>query len=124
MVAATLSPGFELVSKVGGTTSVTGRDEVLAGLRRQGEAGRAIMWIELDDLVVDKALAGHGLLRTHKQQADAAPSVTTVPFAFFVRFDGYLMASETLYMDLGATQVREAIPLPSRAELLELVGAS
>jgi hypothetical protein len=116
LVDATLASGFELVTHIQGWTSVLGRDAVLASARGQGEA---MVWVELADLVLDQAvLAGHGELRTL-----SGPSLTTAPFAFFVRFDGALMSSEVLYLDAASeTAVPPGAGIPSRESLRAFLG--
>jgi hypothetical protein len=128
-VATALGPGFELVTHAHGATTVTSRDAVIASIRALGETG-AVIWAELDDLAADRGVvAGHGLLRTLTVAADGGSEgpgrsrLTTVPFAFFIRFDGELMSSEVLYMDAAASQtimLRDAT-MPSRERLRHLV---
>jgi hypothetical protein len=98
-VAATLAPDFALVTHTGGTaTTVAGRDMV-DGIGRQGNAG-VMLWIGLDDLVVDSDVAaGDGLLHTFRTDPC---SLTTFPIAFFIRYADGLMASEVAFMDVSA----------------------
>jgi hypothetical protein len=97
-VAATLASDFVLVTHTGGPpTTLAGRDMV-AGIGRQGEAG-AMLWTELDDLVVEPhVVGGSGLLHTFRP--DPA-SVTSFPFAFFIHFMGGLMTSEVAFMEVS-----------------------
>jgi hypothetical protein len=136
-VAARLSPGFTLVTHAGGTTTTT-REALLRGVRRQGATGGAsLMWLRLTDLVVDTtSLAGQGSLDTLLTAAVATAAgrgrsdltesdllFTTVPIAFVIRFDGQLMASETLYLDAGSSRVEVlgGEPMPDSRRLLGLV---
>ena len=135
LVASTLTRGFELVSHAGGATTVSAGEAMVAGLQRQGEAGGASMWIDWHDLVMDGSLAGHGQLVTLLSPTSAAARgisgvgpdglvVTSCPIAFFVRFEGELMASEVLYMDPRQTvvTVHEVGTMPTAEQLLALVG--
>jgi hypothetical protein len=124
-VDATLSPGFSLVTHAGGATRTTGREEVIASVRRLGATpGGALMWLSLDGLVVDgDAVAAHGTLLTMSPAPDGGLRRTAAPLAFFIRFDGPAMASESLFLDVQAsrsTVVTGSLLDPGRC--LELVG--
>lgn len=116
LVDATLAAGFELVTHMQGWTAVLDRDAVLASARGQGAA---VVWVELADLAVDrKVVAGHGVLRTM-----LGSSLTTAPLAFFIRFDGGLMSSEALYLDVASeTATPPDAGIPPRGHLRDLLG--
>lgn len=135
LVASTLNPGFELIVNAGGARAQTSGEAMVAGLRTQGATQGAAMWLDWDDLVIDDVLAGHGELLTLLSPTAAAArgisgvapdglAVTSVPIAFFVRFDGNLMSSEVLYMDPRQTKTTllEAQSMPTPEQLLALVG--
>lgn len=117
-VGATLADEFELVTLANGARTVTARDQLVGSIRAQSElVGGALMWMDLEDLVVDtSAIAGRGRLRTLLTAAGAAARghddigqgnlcVTSLPLAFFLRFDRGLMASEVIYVDPASTEV-------------------
>jgi hypothetical protein len=112
---AALGTDFRLVTHVRGTMSTTDRAGVEANLRAM-EGHDHLMWVELSDLVSDdEMVAGHGLLCSmigRPPEADGAGgaewvSVSKMPFAFFVRCDNALMTSETVFVMLEETEVRE-----------------
>jgi len=117
-VAAALTRDFSLVTHAGGsTTTLAGRDMV-HGITRQGDAG-VMLWTELDHLVADSStVGGDGLLHTY--QPDPG-SVTSLPFAFFIRYAEGLMASEAVYLDVAAT-VTTPVPEGSRPSVDRIRG--
>jgi len=131
-VASTLADNFELRTVTGGSSTTTDRDALIKSIRRQSEAGgEAMMWMELEDLVVgESALAGQGLLRmlraapgaTTDGQSDnetVCAHLTSIPLAFFLRFERALMTSEVIFMEgpLPESSVLHTGALPSIAQL-------
>jgi hypothetical protein len=50
-------------------------------------------------------------------------SLTTAPLAFFIRFDGGLMSSEALYLDVASeTATPPDAGIPPRGHLRDLLG--
>ncbi len=94
-VAATLAPGFGLVMHAGDASMTLAADAVIGSVDAQAAAD-VLLWTELDDLVVNaSAVAGSGMLcRAHLTGA----TLTRTPLAFFLRFDGQLMASEVAFV--------------------------
>jgi hypothetical protein len=116
LVEATLAADFELVTHAQGRTTALNRDAVIASARGQGTA---VIWVELADLAVEHGVVGgHGVLRTM-----AGSLLTTAPLAFFTRFDGRLMTSEVLYLDVASeTPVPPEAGVPSRERMRDLLG--
>ncbi|MCM3883418.1 hypothetical protein [Frankia sp. R82] len=125
-VAATLAPGFSLVTQVGGKTLTSGRDQLVASIQRLGAApGGALMWLRLDGLVADRTtIAGHGSLVTLTAVPSGGLRRTVGPLAFFVTGDGPLITSESIYLDPQAdeTSVMADATLLDRQRCLDLVG--
>lgn len=120
-VAATLASDFVLVTHAGGPATTLAGSDMVDGISRQAAAG-AILWTELDDLVVEEdVVAGDGLFHTLPPDSGY---VTTLPFAFFIRYANRMMASEVAFLDVSATVTT---PLsggaaPSRERLAFLLG--
>ncbi len=126
-VAATLADDFELTTVTGGCRTTTDRNALIEGIRRQNEGdGGAMMWMELEDLVVEEsALAGQGMLRMLRSapEATTSASVTSIPLAFFLRFRTALMTSEVIFMEAPRPEstVLHAGPRQSIDELRALL---
>jgi hypothetical protein len=101
-VASTLAVDFELRTVTSGSSTTADRQALIESVRRQGE-GDAAMWMELEDLVVEEtAIAGQGalnMLRPAPAEVEPSAYVTSIPLAFFLRFDGALMTSEVIFME-------------------------
>ncbi len=139
-VASTLADEFELTTVAGGSSTTTDRGALIASIGRQGDGdgegdgdGAAMIWMELEDLVVEEsAIAGRGMLRmlgstpgepTSGQRAvDLVSShLTSIPLAFFLRFDGALMTSEVIFMAgplPESTVLRKELPSIERLRAL------
>lgn len=120
LVSSTLAPDFVLTMHAGDQAATTSASSMIAGIRRQGEAGVSI-WMTLDDLVVElDVIAGNGLLHTFSA---GAGKLSTLPLAFFIRFAGDRMTSEVAYMH--ATAARFSSPpegaMPSVERLRSLL---
>ncbi len=120
-VASTLAEDFALRTVMGGSSTMTDRNALIASIRRQNET-EAMMWMELEDLVVgETALAGQGTLRMRRAASEAPASayVTSIPLAFFLRFHGGLMNSEVIFMETPGPEstVLRTGPWPSKEEL-------
>jgi hypothetical protein len=126
-VGATLADEFELVTITAGSRTTTKRNTLIESMERKSETGdNALMWMELEDLVVDEtAIAGQGTLRMlhpapevtareSDEHGEGDASLTSIPLAFFLRFRGNLMSSEVIYMESPSTEVtplrRGALP--------------
>ena len=126
-VASTLAEDFVLRTVTGGSSTLTDRNALIASIRRQSEAdGEAMMWMELEDLVVEEAaLAGQGTLRMLRSApgTPASAHVTSIPLAFFIRFDGVLMSSEVIFMEPPGPEstVLRTGPRPSNEQLRALL---
>jgi hypothetical protein len=119
-VAATLAADFGLVTHAGGLPMTLAGSDLVAGISLQAETG-AILWTELDDLVVEEeVIAGDGLFHTF--QPDLG-SVTTFPLAFFIRYADGLMTSEVAFMAVSATVTTTLSQgaAPSRERLASLL---
>lgn len=104
-VAATLAPGFELSMHAGGACVTLAADAVIGSVDAQA-AGKVLLWTEFDDFVVDATvIAGSGTLcRLHL----ADETLTTMPLAAFLRFNGQLIASEVAFMGGNSETTRIA----------------
>jgi hypothetical protein len=105
-VAATLADDFELETVTSGSKTTTDRTAVLGSIRRQHEAeGEAMMWMELEDLVLEEtAIAGQGMLHMLRSAPEGTAHITSIPLAFFLRFENALMTSEVIFMDPPRTE--------------------
>jgi hypothetical protein len=94
-VAATFDPAFEVLSH-GGERSVRIPGSAIAEAARDRAAAGMLMWLELDDLVIDgDSIAACGAMVTlHVTQR----TLTTVPIGIFFRFSGGRMTSEVFFM--------------------------
>lgn len=121
-VAATLAPGFGLVMHAGDASMPLAADAVIGSVDAQA-AAEVLLWTEFDDLVVDATVvAGTGTLcRVHL----AGATLTTTPLAFFLRFDGQLMASEVAFIGgHSETTGIDSDDLPSVERLRSRLGSN
>jgi hypothetical protein len=121
-VAATLAPGFGLVMHAGDASMTLAADAVIGSVDAQA-AAEVLLWTEFDDLVVDATVvAGSGTLcRAHL----AGATLTTTPLAFFLRFNGQLMASEVAFIGgHSETTAIDTSDLPSVERLRSRLGSS
>jgi hypothetical protein len=121
-VAATLASGFALVMHAGDASLTLAADAVIGSVDAQA-AAEVLLWTEFDDLVVDATVvAGSGTLcRMHL----AGATLTTTPLAFFLRFDGKLMASEVAFIGgHSETTAIDSDDLPSVERLRSRLASS
>ena len=98
-VATTLDPAFELVMHSGDGTFTLPGNAIVEGVRATGAAG-VLMWIELDDLVIDgETMAGQGAMLTLQV---AQRTLSTAPLGIFLRFSGERMIAEVVFMGASA----------------------
>ena len=98
-VATTLDPAFELVMHSGDGTFALPGNAIVEGVRATGSAG-VLMWIEIDDLVIDgETIAGQGAMLTLQL---AQRTLSTAPLGLFLRFSGERMIAEVVFMGAAA----------------------
>jgi hypothetical protein len=137
-VERTLADGFELITYAAGRRTVTPRAAIVDSVRRLGEArGSLLIWVELDDLVIeDGVLATRGVLQTlctaqvagsrgQEGVGDTDLCLLSSPIALFLRFVGDKMTEETFYLEASPTRtVFPETTMPSVAQLEQQLAGS
>ena len=113
-VAETLDPAFELVMHSGDRTFTLTGGAIVDGIRATAAAG-VLMWLELDDLVIDgETIAGYGAMLTLQT---TQRTLGTAPLGLFLRLREGRMISEAVFVG-GATETEVAEDaMPSVAAL-------
>ena len=113
-VAETLDPAFELVMHSGDSTFILAGSAIVDGVRATAAAG-VLIWLELDDLVIDgETIAGYGAMLTLQT---TQRTVGTAPLGLFLRFREGRMISEVVFVGAATETEVAAVDIPSIDEL-------